>query len=101
MLAGKASAYESEALYGCSTLWLASGLTCKHETKQEWLARDKHSSFLLTLINYEFKMFCNIDLRATFGHVTYDNGYVYPMNIQILGYFITGCTVIWIPVTID
>jgi hypothetical protein len=46
-------------------------------------------------------MFCNIDLRATFGHVTYDNGYVYPMNIQILGYFITGCTVIWIPVTID
>ena len=35
---------------------------------------------------------------ATFGQVTYDNGYVYPINIQILGYFITGCTVIWIPV---
>ena len=35
---------------------------------------------------------------STFGHVTYDNGYVYPLNIQILGYFITGCTVIWIPV---
>ena len=32
-----------------------------------------------------------------FGHVEYE-GYVYPTVIQILGYFITGCTLIWIPI---
>ena len=32
-----------------------------------------------------------------FGHVKYEN-YVYPTSIQILGYFITGCTLIWIPI---
>ena len=37
---------------------------------------------------------------ATFGHVTYDDGYVYPIQVQILGYLITGCTVIWIPVNL-
>jgi hypothetical protein len=30
--------------------------------------------------------------------VTYEDGYVYPVGIQILGYLITGCTLIWIPV---
>jgi hypothetical protein len=30
--------------------------------------------------------------------VTYDDGYVYPIQIQILGYLITACTIIWIPV---
>jgi hypothetical protein len=40
----------------------------------------------------------NIGSRATFGHVTYEDGYVYPVGIQILGYLITGCTLIWIPV---
>ena len=37
---------------------------------------------------------------ATFGHVTYEDGYVYPIQVQILGYLITGCTVIWIPVNL-
>ena len=32
-----------------------------------------------------------------FGHVEYE-GYVYPTVIQILGYFITGCTLILIPI---
>jgi hypothetical protein len=32
-----------------------------------------------------------------FGHVKYED-YVYPTNIQILGYLITGCTLIWIPI---
>ena len=35
---------------------------------------------------------------TTFGKVQFDNGYVYPLGIQILGYLITGCTIIWIPV---
>jgi hypothetical protein len=45
------------------------------------------------------KMNYQNDLRATFGHVTYEDGYVYPIEVQILGYLITGCTLIWIPVT--
>ena len=32
-----------------------------------------------------------------FGHVKYEE-YTYPTAIQILGYFITGCTLIWIPI---
>ena len=32
-----------------------------------------------------------------FGHVIFEE-YVYPIKIQILGYFITGCTLIWIPI---
>ena len=32
-----------------------------------------------------------------FGHVKYES-YTYPTSIQILGYFITGCTLIWIPI---
>ena len=32
-----------------------------------------------------------------FGHIQYEE-YVYPTSIQILGYFITGCTLIWIPI---
>ncbi len=38
---------------------------------------------------------------ATFGQVTYEDGYVYPIQVQILGYLITGCTVIWIPVNMN
>ena len=32
-----------------------------------------------------------------FGHVKYER-YTYPTTIQVLGYFITGCTLIWIPI---
>ena len=34
---------------------------------------------------------------ANFGNVSY-GGYVYPLGIQVLGYLITGCTLVWIPI---
>ena len=34
---------------------------------------------------------------VNFGHVSYEEN-VYPTKIQVLGYFITGCTLIWIPI---
>jgi len=40
----------------CST-WVGSGLTCKHWTKLERLARDKHSSLLCKLANFGRKSF--------------------------------------------
>ncbi len=35
-------------------------LTCKHYTGMERLARNKHSSFLQTFVNYTCKKFYNI-----------------------------------------
>lgn len=35
---------------------------------------------------------------ANFGQVRSENGDVYPIWIQIGGYLITGCTIIWIPI---
>merc|ERR1711911_113101 len=32
------------------------------------------------------------------GHVNY-NGHVYPMSIQIIGYMITGCTLMAVPLS--
>jgi hypothetical protein len=36
-----------------------------------------------------------IDL-SSFGHVRYED-YVYPTSVQILGYAITGASLVWIP----
>ncbi len=41
--------------------WVGLGLTQKHYTRLELLARDKHASLLRTLVNYCRKMFYNID----------------------------------------
>ena len=39
-----------------------------------------------------------ISALANFGHVSYEGSYTYPTGIQILGYFITGCTLVWVPI---
>jgi hypothetical protein len=52
MFAGKARSYPGEAPFRCSNLGKAPGLTHKHKTRLEWLARDKHSSLLRTSVNY-------------------------------------------------
>ncbi len=46
MFAIKALAYLSEAPFRYSTLGLATVLTRKHETTQEWPAWDEHPSLL-------------------------------------------------------
>ncbi len=50
-------AYPSDAPFRCSTLGQAPGLTHKHQTRLESLDRDKHSSLLLTFVNYGCKKF--------------------------------------------
>ncbi len=42
---------------GCSTVECSSGRTHKHKTRQEKLARNKHSSFLRIFVNYVPKKF--------------------------------------------
>ena len=59
MFVSKAGAYPSEALFRCSTLGQAPGLTHKH-TWLERPAREKHSSLLRTSENYICKKFYNI-----------------------------------------
>ncbi len=59
MLVGEARAYTSEALFRCSALGLAPGLTHKHWTILEKPARDKHSSLLRAFVNYGLKKFYN------------------------------------------
>ena len=34
---------------------------------------------------------------SNFGHVSYEE-YSYPISIQVLGYLVTGCTLVWIPI---
>jgi hypothetical protein len=55
IFASKAGTYLSEVIYG---------LTRKRLTRLERLARDKHSSFLKTLVNYGRKKFYNIGLEC-------------------------------------
>jgi hypothetical protein len=57
IFAGKAGAYSSEAPFRCSTPGSAPGLTHKYYTRQEKLARDKHSSLLQKSVNYGRKKF--------------------------------------------
>ncbi len=57
MFAGKARAYPSEAPFRCCILGYAPGLTHKHKTKLERLARDKHSRLLRNSVNYDSKKF--------------------------------------------
>ncbi len=57
MFAGKAGAYPSEAPFRCSTLGQVPGLTRKHQTRLERLARDKHSSLIRKSVNYGCKKF--------------------------------------------
>ncbi len=46
--------------FRCSTLGQASGLTNKHQTRLERLARDKHSSLSRKFVNYGRKKFYRI-----------------------------------------
>ncbi len=64
MIVGKAGAYLAEALFRCSTLGYAPGLTHKHYTRLERLNRNKHSSLLRTFVNYGRKKFYNIGCRG-------------------------------------
>jgi hypothetical protein len=50
MFASKVGAYMSESPFRCSTLGWAPGLTHKHYTRLEKLARDKH--LLRKSVNY-------------------------------------------------
>ena len=34
---------------------------------------------------------------SNFGHIKYE-GYIYPLPVQLLGYAITGASLIWIPI---
>ncbi len=43
---------------------VGSGLTCKHQTRLECAARNKHSSVLRIFVNYGHKMFNNIGPRS-------------------------------------
>jgi hypothetical protein len=52
MFVSKTGSYPSEVPFKCSTLGLAPGLTHKHYTRLEKLARDKHSSLLRKSVNY-------------------------------------------------
>ncbi len=56
-----AGAYPSEAPFRCSTLGQAPGLTDKHYTRLERLAKDKHSSLLRKSVNYGHKKFYSTD----------------------------------------
>jgi hypothetical protein len=60
MFAGEAGDYQSEASFRCSTLGKAPGLTNKHKTRLERLARDKHSSLLQKLVKYGQKSFIKL-----------------------------------------
>ncbi len=64
VIAGKARAYPSDAFFSCSTLGYAPGLTHKHQTRVERLARVKHSSVLRKFINYGPKKFYRIGSSA-------------------------------------
>jgi hypothetical protein len=39
---------------------VGSGLTCKHQTRLDSLARDKHSSLIRKIVNYDRKKFYRI-----------------------------------------
>jgi hypothetical protein len=60
MFAGEARDYTNKAPFRLSTLGQASGLTHKHYTRLEKLARDKNSSLFQKSVNYSYKKFCSI-----------------------------------------
>jgi hypothetical protein len=61
-----ASYYPSVATSKCSTLWLAPGLTHTHLTRVKRPERDKNSSLLQTLLNWDHNKFYKIGARAKF-----------------------------------
>jgi hypothetical protein len=63
MLTGKA--YPSVRHMKETSLGYAPGLTHKHKTRLERLARDKHTSFLHTVINYGRRKFYKIGLWSS------------------------------------
>ncbi len=60
MFAIKAGAYMNESPFRCSTLGYAPGLTHKHLTRLERVAKNKHSSLLQKSVNYDRKIFIGL-----------------------------------------
>jgi hypothetical protein len=52
LFVGEAGAYPCEAPFRCLTLGYPPGLTHKHQTRLERLAREKHFSLLQKSVNY-------------------------------------------------
>jgi hypothetical protein len=59
MLKGKEKAARVKKFW-CATLGLAPGITHKHYTRLERLAKDKRSSLLQIFLTYGYKKFYNI-----------------------------------------
>jgi hypothetical protein len=59
MLVGKARVYLRVEQLKCASLGKAPGLTCKHWTRLDRSAREKHSSLLRKFVNYGRKRFYN------------------------------------------
>lgn len=80
-------------IYGAETLLKnldEMGMKINPVLKMYWVVCWKFATPLVLLALVIFSW-------INFGHVKYEN-YTYPVLIQILGYFITGCTLIWIPI---
>ncbi len=65
MFAGKAAAYPSEAHFRRSTLGQTAGISNKHQTRLEKLARHKHSNILWKIVNYGQKSLMTLALVST------------------------------------
>ncbi len=65
MFTGKARSPPLSGVPERCITWVGSGLTCKHYTRLERLARHKHSSLLRKLVNYARKKFYSIGPRTT------------------------------------
>ncbi len=61
MFVGKASCLPLSGGHEGYFTQVGSGLTCKHYTRLEKFASDKHSSLLRKFVNYGRKKFYNID----------------------------------------
>jgi hypothetical protein len=85
MFAGKAGAYPCEAHFRCSTLGYAPGLTHKHKTRLQRLARDKYSSLLSKGVTNNRKKFYNI------GHWPQSYKTLYIWDLQIFAKSLSVC----------
>jgi hypothetical protein len=60
LFAGKAKVLLQSGTHESFFTWVGSGLTFKHKTRLERLARDKHSSLLRKSVNYDVKSFIGL-----------------------------------------
>ncbi len=64
MLLKETRAYPNEALFRCTTLEKATGLTYKPQNRLVRPTKDKHSSLLRTFVNYSSKSFITLSPEA-------------------------------------